>query len=101
MAFFDQYASRLNEAAMQHLSDGQATYTPSSGPALLEVPYQLDLSHEVYDQDQVAMRVATILLPVERVPESRQGDTIALPGRTWRVQQVLEDDGQWRRVWVS
>ena len=59
MAFFDQYASRLNEAAMQHLSDGTATYTPASGPALLAVPYQLDLSHEVYDQDQVAMRVAT------------------------------------------
>ncbi|ATH77790.1 hypothetical protein CLM76_09380 [Vreelandella venusta] len=101
MAFFDQYASRLDEAAMQHLSDGHATYTAASGPALLEVPYQLDLSHEVYDQDQVAMRVATILLPVERVPESRQGDTVAVPGRTWRVQQVLEDDGQWRRVWVS
>lgn len=101
MAFFDQYASRLNEVAMQHLSDGTATYTPASGAALLAVPYQLDLSHEVYDQDQVAMRVATILLPVERVPESRQGDTVAVPGRTWRVQQVLEDDGQWRRVWVS
>lgn len=101
MAFFDQYANRLNEAVVKHLTDGLCTYTPASGPALLAVPYQLDLSHEVYDQDQVAMRVATILLPVERVPESRQGDTVAVPGRTWRVQQVLEDDGQWRRVWVS
>jgi hypothetical protein len=98
---FARATARANRVFMDRLSDGHATYTPASGPALLEVPYQLDLSHEVYDQDQVAMRVATILLPVERVPESRQGDTVAVPGRTWRVQQVLEDDGQWRRVWVS
>lgn len=101
MAFFDQYANRLNEAVVNHLSDGLATYTPANGPALLEVPYQLDLSFEIYDQDQVAMRVATILVPVDQVATSGQGDTIALPNRTWRVQQVLEDDGQWRRVWVS
>lgn len=98
---FGDHLNRLNEAVVKHLSDGLATYTPTSGPALLEVPYQLDLSFEIYDQDQVAMRVATILVPVERVPESRQGDTVAVPGRAWRVQQVLEDDGQWRRVWVS
>ena len=98
---FGDHLNRLNEAVVNHLTDGLCTYQPRGGAALVEIPYQLDLSHEVYDQDQVAMRVATILLPVERVPESRQGDTVAVPGRTWRVQQVLEDDGQWRRVWVS
>ncbi len=98
---FARATARANRVFMDRLTDGTATYTPVSGPALLEVPYQLDLSHEVYDQDQVAMRVATILIPVECVSESRQGDTVALPDRTWRVQQVLEDDGQWRRVWVS
>jgi len=86
---------------MTHLSDGLCTYQPAVGAATLEVPYQLDLSYEVYDQDQVAMRVATVLVPVEKVAASKQGDQIVLPDRTWTVQQSLEDDGDWRRLWVS
>ena len=101
MDFFGQYANRLNEAVVNNLSDGLCTYQPKGGAALVEIPYQLDLSHEVYDQDQVAMCVATILVPVERVAASGQGDTIALANRTWTVQQTLEDDGYWRRLWVS
>jgi hypothetical protein len=98
---FGDHLNRLNEAVVNHLTDGLCTYQPKGGAALVEIPYQLDLSHEVYDQDQVAMRVATILVPVERVPSSGQGDTIALSNRTWTVQQTLEDDGYWRRLWVS
>ncbi|AIA76229.1 hypothetical protein FF32_15710 [Halomonas campaniensis] len=98
---FGDHLNRLNEAVVNHLTDGLCVYQTKGGAALVEIPYQLDLSHEVYDQDQVAMRVATILVPVERVPSSGQGDTVALPGRTWRVQEVLEDDGYWRRLWVS
>ena len=98
---FGDYLSRLNEAVITHLSDGLCTYQPAVGVVTLDVPYQLDLSYEVYDQDQVAMRVATVLVPVEKVPASKQGDQIVLPDRTWTVQQSLEDDGDWRRLWVS
>ncbi|MED5558304.1 MAG: hypothetical protein VYB70_08995 [Pseudomonadota bacterium] len=70
----------------------------SSNPELYVV---LDRGYEVYDQDQVAMHVTTISVLVTDVATSRQGDTIALPGRTWTVQQILEDDGFERRLWVS
>lgn len=61
----------------------------------------LDRDFEVQDEDQVAMRVVTISVMVADVATSRQGDTIVLPGRTWTVQQILEDDGHTRRLWVS
>lgn len=70
----------------------------SSSPELYVV---LDRGYEVYDQDQVAMHVTTISVLVADVATSRQGDAIAVPGRTWTVQQILEDDGFERRLWVS
>ena len=70
----------------------------SSNPELYVV---LDRGYEVYDQDQVAMHVTTISVLVKDVATSRQGDAIALPGRTWTVQQILEEDGFERRLWVS
>lgn len=60
-----------------------------------------DNGFEVYDQDQVAMRVTTFSLQAVDVPTSRQGDQIITPSRTWTVQQILEDDGFERRLWVS
>lgn len=60
-----------------------------------------DDSFEVYDQEQVAMRVTTFSVQVADVATSRQGDMIMLPNRTWKVQQILEDDGRVRRLWVS
>lgn len=98
---FARANARANRVMMDRLSDGLCTYTTASAAQLLAVPYQLDLSYEVYDQDQIAMRVTTVLLPADRVPETKQGDLIVTPTRTWKAQQVVEDDGQWRRVWVS
>lgn len=60
-----------------------------------------DDSFEVYDQDQIAMRVTTISVQSADVPTSRQGDRIATPSRTWTVQETLDDDGHVRRLWVS
>ena len=60
-----------------------------------------DDSFEVYDQDQVSMRVTTISVQCTDVPTSRQGDRIVSPSRTWTVQETLEDDGHVRRLWVS
>ncbi len=60
-----------------------------------------DDSFEVYDQDQVAMRVTTMSVQNRDVATSRQGDRIVTPSRTWIVQQILEDDGHVKRLWVS
>lgn len=76
-----------------------ADYTGSATAS--QIPVILDRDFEVMDEDQVAMRVTTISVQVSLVATSRQGDSIALPGRTWTVQQILEDDGHIRRLWVS
>lgn len=98
---FARATARANRVFMDRLSDGNATYTPTSGPALLAVPYQLDLSFEMYDPEGMARRVTTILLPVALVPHSALGDQVVTPARTYHVEQVIEDDGDWRRVWVT
>ena len=91
---------RLSEAVMTHLHDGDCQYQ-GSGVTHTDVRYALDVDFEVYDQDQVAMRVTTISVQISQVPSSKQGDQIITPSRTWTVQQTLEDDGYLRRLWVS
>lgn len=76
-----------------------ADYTGSTTAS--QVPVILDRDFEVMDEDQVAMRVITISVQVSDVASSRQGDTVTLGARTWTVQQILEDDGFIRRLWVS
>lgn len=96
--FDDEVRQGLTE--MYQEAGALAAYhgSEASAPELHAV---VDKGFEVYDQDQVAMRVTTISVRVADVATSRQGDTIALPGRTWTVQQILEDDGYERRLWVS
>lgn len=97
---FDDYADRLNEAVMSYLGDGIGTYR-GSGFTVMEARYILDRDFEVYDEDQVAMRVTSLTVEVTAVPSSRQGDSLTTADQTWTVQQILNDDGQLRRLWVT
>ncbi|MGE4534658.1 head-tail joining protein [Halomonas sp.] len=96
---FSNLSDRLTRAVMGHLQDDLADYTGATMAS--QVPVILDRDFEVMDEDQVAMRVTTISVQVIDVATSRQGDSIHLGGRTWTVQQILEDDGFIRRLWVS
>lgn len=97
---FDDYTGRLNEAVMSYLGDGAGTYH-GVGFTATEARYILDRDFEVYDEDQVAMRVTSLSVEVAVVPSSRQGDSFVTADRTWTVQQILNDDGQLRRLWVT
>ncbi|WP_447956506.1 head-tail joining protein [Vreelandella sp. EE7] len=97
-AFDDEVRQGLAE---MHRDAGKLGAYHGSEASASGIYVVLDTGYEVYDQDQVAMRVTTISVLVADVATSRQGDTIALPGRTWTVQQTLEDDGFERRLWVS
>ncbi|MES3674606.1 hypothetical protein QC589_01480 [Halomonas elongata] len=97
---FQDHLDRLDEAVMTHLSDGTCDYQGSSSSAS-GVRYMLDHDFEVYDENQVAMHVTTVSVHVNDVATSRQGDQIVTPSRSWTVQQILEDDGHLRRLWVS
>nr|WP_175488809.1 hypothetical protein [Halomonas muralis] len=85
---------------MTHLGDGPCTYQ-GAGLVASGIEHILERDFEAQDDDQVAMRVTTISVRVSDVTTSRQGDTIATPSRTWTVQQILEDDGHIRRLYVT
>ncbi|MDT8895477.1 hypothetical protein RSO41_12505 [Halomonas sp. I1] len=97
---FQDHIDRLDEAVMTHLSDGTCDYQGSVSSAQ-GVPHILEHDFEVQDDDQVAMHVTTVSVWVSDVATSRQGDKIITPSRTWTAQQILEDDGHMRRLWVS
>lgn len=112
---------RLNEAVMTHLSDDLADYEHQGAVTASQIRVILDRDYEVYDENQVAMHIATVSVMVQDVPRSQQGDVIIMPADGWlssrywgnpdfwaevpkqrrRVQQILEDDGHMRRLWVS
>lgn len=103
MAFFDQYASRLNEAAISHLSDGLCTFRPGEDgrPDVLDVPYQFDNAFEVFDEQGLSMHVKTVLLPVDRVGDVDRKATVTINGKVWRYSSLIEDDGYFVRIGVT
>lgn len=98
---FNDHLDRLDEAVESHLSDGTCRYETSGGTVIENVPYILDRDFEAQDADQVALRVTTISVRPSRVSSSAFGDTITAAGHVWKVQEILEDDGQWRRLYVT
>lgn len=102
MAFFDQYASRLNEAAIKHLSDGLCTYHPVPNAAdVLDVPYQFDNDFEVIDENGLGRKVKTLLVPVAKVGEVDRRAEFTVNGRRWRYGSIVEDDGAFVRIEVT
>lgn len=99
MAFAD-HLDRLDGAVMTHLGDGPCTYQ-GAGFVASGIEHILERDFEAQDDDQVAMRVTTISVRLSDVVTSRQGDTLVTPARTWTVQQILEDDGHMRRLYVT
>lgn len=98
---FNDHLDRLDEAVESHLSDGTCRYETSGGTVIEDVPYILDRDFEAQDNDEVALRVTTISVRSSRVSSSEFGDVITAGGRAWKVQEILEDDGQWRRLYVT
>lgn len=100
MAFFDQYANRLNEAVVKHLSDGLCTYHPGTGPDVLDVPYQFENEFEVIDENGIGRRVKTLLLPVAMVGDVDRRAEFTVSGKRWRYNGPVEDDGAFVRIEV-
>ncbi len=94
MAFFDQYASRLTQAAIDHLSDGIGTYHPGEGGDVVGVPYQLNLSYETVDEQGFVVSVTALTLPKSRVGDVDRDDDFTAGERRWRYSRLLDDDGE-------
>ena len=102
MAFFDQYANRLNEAVVKHLSDGLCAYHPANGPDVPDVPYQFDSTFETFDENGMGRRVRNVLLPVAMVGQfDHQRSEVTLNGKRWLCAGMLEDDGAFVRIEVQ
>ncbi|WP_447556424.1 hypothetical protein [Vreelandella sp. EE22] len=101
MAFFDQYARRLNKAAIDHLSDGLCTYHPERGADVLQVPYQLNLSYETVDSQGFDVRVPALTLPKDRVGDIDRGDDFTVGERRWKYNGFIEDDGAFVTIEVT
>lgn len=103
MAFFDQYASRLNEAAILHLTDGLCTVHPSEGADVPNVPYQYDNAFEMFDEQGLSKYVKTLELPVEFVGhlEMDLRASFTVEGQVWRFGSVVKDDGYFVRYEVT
>lgn len=99
MSVFDDEV-RTDEAAIFAEAGDLADYQGADVSAS-DIYVVVDKAFEIYDADQLAMRVTTISVRSADVARVSQGDTIKLPPRTWVVQQILEDDGHVRRLWVS
>ncbi|MFS8174984.1 hypothetical protein [Vreelandella titanicae] len=79
-----------------------ADYQITGGAVLLDKLMVLERNWEPYSDDQqLAGRINTISVMVADVPSSKQGDTIQVPGKTWIVEEIIEDDGHVRRLWVT
>lgn len=79
-----------------------ADYRSEVGVLIPEIWVLLDRDWESYSDDQqLAGRITTICVMVADVAQTSQGDTILCPGKTWLVEQIVEDDGHIRRLWVT
>lgn len=90
----DQIAVRLN--------DGVCEYQGAEGGAA-SAPYMLERDIELYGDDGPGRIASTIDIRTKDIggTKSHQGDTIVTANRTWRVVQVISDDGCWRKLEVT
>jgi hypothetical protein len=92
---------QLDSAVSEHLKDGDGVYRPQSGVQMEHVPFFLDRDYQTYDENQLPQIVSTISIPSSTIAKSRTGDVFITSGREWKIHQTLEDDGNWRRLYVS
>ncbi|KAA0015497.1 hypothetical protein F0A16_20640 [Salinicola corii] len=102
MSRFARAMTRANRVLAETLSDGLATYRHANGETVEGVPYELDLSFEVYREgDQLPSYVKAIEVPVSLVPKHQRGDEIVIDGKTWEVLSTLTDDGDFRQLEIG
>lgn len=101
MAWMD-IAERMDMAIMSALNDGLCEYQGVEAGAI-SAPYMLERDIELYSDDGPARIATTIDVRSKDIGggKSYQGDTIITASRTWRVVQVISDDGCWRKLEVT
>lgn len=100
MSFAD-HLSRMDAAIVTHLTDGQGVYHEGA-TVLPNIPYLIDRDYQIYDDNQLPQVVTSLSIPSSTVIKSRAGDRFtAADGKVWKIHQTLEDDGHWRRLYVS
>lgn len=100
MSAFQNAFARAADVMGASLGDGLCSYESAAG-TVPDIHYQLNRAHQLYDQHGVAQLVTSVNLRADLLPaSSRRGDRVVTPGRTWTVEQTLEDDGHFRLLYV-
>ena len=97
---FGDHLSRMDAAIVTHLTDGQGVYI-AGATSIPDTPYLLDRDYQIYDDNQLPQVINTISIPSSVIDKSRAGDRFVVGGKEWKIHQTLEDDGHWRRLYVS
>lgn len=87
---------------MGGLNDGTCEYQGATVGAV-SAPYILERDTELYSDDGPARIATTIDIRPKDIGggNTEKGDLIITPSRTWRVIQVISDDGCWRKLEVA
>lgn len=94
MAGFGECVAALDDAVMDNLSDGTATYLSRSGQVLAEdVPVIVEKSVERFSEAGAVDRVRTHDVQKRYLqPFDRQG-AFVMDGKTWHIDGIAADDG--------
>lgn len=100
MAGFGDCISALDDAVMDSLSDGTATYLSRSGQVLAEdVPVIVEKNVERFSEGAVD-RVRTHEVQKRYLqPFDRQG-AFVMDGKTWHIDGIERDDGHMITLYV-
>ena len=92
MASFGACVAALDDAVMDSLSDGTATYLARDGQVLAQdVPVIVELEVERFNENGVD-RLRTHCVQKQRLqPFDRQG-TFVMDGQTWHIDGIASDD---------
>lgn len=101
MAGFGDCITALDDAVMDSLSDGTATYLSRSGQVLAEgVPVIVEKEVERFSEGGAVDRVRTHEVQKRYLqPFDRQG-AFAMDGKTWHIDGIERDDGHMITLYV-
>jgi hypothetical protein len=92
LAPFAAREARVNAAAIRHLANALAVYTPFGGSAFPDpVPVIFDAAYITVDEQGVGSSHPAVTINLVNVPTPKQGDTYVLNGTTYTVVEPMAD----------
>jgi hypothetical protein len=93
-ANFAALQARVNAAAIRHLADVEAVYTPvGGGPQDDPVPGEFDSAYISVSDDGVSSTSPALFVDLADMPSPQRDDQLVINGVTYDTVEVLPDGG--------